>query len=86
MLISPLKFAAIVSTSLTINDYIYKIIESYRKWSTSNSGLLNKDGVIPANDHFDVYIPIEQIVNRPIPAHCRRIYFIDQFGRSKSML
>jgi hypothetical protein len=35
---------------------------------------------------YDTYIPVEKILDKPIPAHCRRILFTDEFGRTRSKL
>jgi hypothetical protein len=35
---------------------------------------------------YDTFIPVENIIGRPVPSHCRRVIFKDEFGRSRTKL
>ncbi len=35
---------------------------------------------------YDTYIPVEKILDKPVPAHCKRVLFTDEFGRTRSKL
>ena len=35
---------------------------------------------------YDTYIPVENVLDKPVPSHCRRILFKDEFGRTRSKL
>jgi hypothetical protein len=35
---------------------------------------------------YDTYIPVEKILDKKVPSHCRRILFTDEFGRTRSKL
>lgn len=35
---------------------------------------------------YDTYVPVEKILDKPVPAHCKRVLFTDEFGRTRSKL
>lgn len=41
----------------------------------------------PTHDpRYDTYIPITEILDKPVPSACRRVIFTDEFGRMRTKL
>ena len=66
------------------------ITSVYTLWLMSRKNALMRDDlkVIKKlyDTNYETYVPIEQILDKPVPAHCRRILVKDEFGRTRAML
>ena len=62
------------------------LISFYRIWKRNTVIRQDFKEMKPLDPSYDTYIPVEQILDRPVPSVCRRIIFKDEFGRSRTKL
>ena len=66
------------------------LTQTYTLWLMSRrNSYVNEDlkGMGKVFDiDYDTYIPVDKILDKRVPSHCKRVLFTDEFGRTRSKL
>lgn len=69
------------SQGLAAVSTLYTLYHQYKRNSVVHFDWKDHKLFDPSYEH---YIPVEKVLDKAVPPHCKRVLFVDEFGRTRS--
>jgi len=76
-----------INSGKNISQISSTVLLGYQVYKGNRQIISDFDNKNPTHDiKYETYIPLEQVLSKPVPSACRRVIFTDEFGRQRTKL